>query len=590
MGYRGFVISALMGLSQLGVSAPQETLDRAKHGQAIRPTIHHAEGELPVEVMPADFTVRDIPASLQAVYAGDMTNALLEDPSVFTGVIDLAPLGPYEPNKGHVFYVPYIPIPEDEFVENLKGINLSEEMKSAIFFKLDGKSYARYFLHPSRTSSYQELIDKYGIVRDEFLGFLSGSPRSIYVWDPKDPNIKPFQAKTSLHFLVNDDLKINNPSKIARSYLVNSIFAEISPEDRKTYAFSYFPESLQLMPSDVWAGTIYREIPSEMLRVDGNKYVPGYYLTSPRHIRGREYPPLLLKLVDGQRDKIGAAAEILRPLLRLSAFLMFREGLKGEMHEQNIYFELSSDGEPTGRLYVKDMDSFRVDVELRLRQGKAVTGLEDIYKPFVYSKFAKASGFSPTDKTPFDQDAFDSYIEHTFGFAFCKVLDCTKSQKRRMYERLNLIMAEEVSAVTGLVIDPRFVKSNNSWLNNIDEQYRLKLSGKIKYESIPVQMLDPKNQAILKREYLRLRALKRSSATLGSLQSEGTYFVLTGNVIEARYLNESRGVDKAVGFVALEPEDSEATLAFYAEVQKKNDARDTFTRAVSCEVLLKKAN
>src|SRR6185295_16368140 len=100
----------------------------------------------------------------------------------------------------------------------------------------------------------------------------------------------------------------------------------------------------------------------------------------------------LKKLVAGEADPATAAPELVRPFMRANAYLQFVERMEGEPHEQNVIFELIR-GRNFGKTWFKDLDSYRVDTEARIRQGLPVDALSRIFKPFIYSKFSKASGW-----------------------------------------------------------------------------------------------------------------------------------------------------------------------------------------------------
>ncbi|MCE3011266.1 MAG: hypothetical protein LW875_11720 [Proteobacteria bacterium] len=554
----------LMGLAlwQVAIASPEDTLLRAEQGRKMKPQVHQKEGELAVEVIPDQIEIKDAPQGLQNLFVWENTNDRIQDPVTFGGAINLAPLGPYDPIRGEVFYVPYIPVPVSEMRELHLGENLSLEIQKILFFEKDGVKYHRFFIHPSRTSSYQDYIKKFGIVRNEFAGFLGGSPRSIYVWNLESPESRIFQVKTSLHWKVNGDLKINQPHKVHRSFFVNDAFSQITRDELRSYNLDFLPESLQAMPRG--AATMVREIPNEFLDPRGNKYVPGYYLVSHREENGQKRPPLVLELLEEQlrlnpemsRDQ--AAAEILRPVLRTAAFLMFKKGLKGELHEQNIYFELDSNNRPTGKLYVKDLDSFRVDLEVRQREGFRLEAIEKVFKPFVYLKFSQAANWGEKEWASFDQDAYDDMIKKTFGYSFCKVLGCDAARRLEFYRQMDLVLAEEISRVTGLDVNvPRSLRTEVPWVSEVTTKYRNFLSSSLNVESFSAlagrQALFAEDaQATLAQEFARLRAGKRTSSVNGTLDSARTYYVLYDSMIEARYRATANEVERAIGFAAFD--------------------------------------
>ncbi|MFN7454100.1 MAG: hypothetical protein ACK5RO_05510 [Pseudobdellovibrionaceae bacterium] len=581
---------------QVAVASPEATLQRAEQGRKVKPQIHQKQGELAVEILPDQIEIHDAPRGLQNLFVWENTNDRIQDPVTFGGAINLAPLGPYDPLRREVFYVPYIPIPVTEMRELHFGKNLSQDVQKILFFERGGVKYHRFFIHPSRTASYQDYVKKYGIVRDEFAGFLGGSPRSIYVWNLESPESRIFQVKTSLHWEVNGDLKINQPHKVHRSFFVNDAFSQISREELKKYNLDFLPESLQAMPRG--AATMVREIPKEFLDSRGRKYVPGYYLVSHREENGQKLPPLLLELVEEQlrrnpeMTQDQAAAEILRPVLRTAAFLMFKKGLKGELHEQNIYFELDSNNRPTGKLYVKDLDSFRVDLEVRQREGFKLEAIEKVFKPFVYLKFSQAANWGEKEWASFDQDAYEDMIKKTFGYSFCKVLGCDAARRLELYRQMDFVLADEISRVTGLDVNvPKSLRTEVPWVSGVTSKYRdyLGSSSNLKsFSELPgrQRMFTEAAQATLAQEFARLRGAKRTSSVIGSLDSSRTYFVMYENMIEARYQATANDPDRAIGFAAFD-EKSSSQLKSLAAVKIKPSMLKSARRGLSCKQIFR---
>ncbi|OFZ19831.1 MAG: hypothetical protein A2Z20_09020 [Bdellovibrionales bacterium RBG_16_40_8] len=512
------------------------------------------------------------------------TNARLQEVNTFgTSKIDLSILGPYDPIQGKIFYIPYVPIPINAFFEFFHDKNMSPDLEKFIFFQYNGVEFAKYFIHPSRTANYHKLIEKYGIVRGEIPGFLAGSPRSFIVWDPNKPKLQPFVVKTSLHFKVNDDLKLNIPNKLHRSHYVNSVMNSISQKIRDKYQFDFLPESAQMMPQEMRAATFYRELTDDYFR-DDKIIVPGYYLSSAR-THGRQ--AAIAEILDSSQNIVEDAAEMLRPLLRTSTLLMFEEGLKGELHEQNVDIEVelvakSSGKKPkntfeystthwgklTGKIIIKDLDSFRVDSELRIRKEKTISGLRDAFKPFIYTKFTRASGWSDADAPLFNQEAFDAYIVDTFGYSFSQALALNKKDAEKFYRKLNEIMAEEVSNIIGRDIKyPHAISRRESWLDDIAREEKQIADEKVNRLLIDKTLLNNELQNILRQEYSRLRSIRRSTALHGSLNNEKTYFILHRDVIEAREFDNDTQTDVAIGFAALESKKQPGQMQF--EVRMK---------------------
>lgn len=571
------------------LGTPAQTMRRAAKGRDVVPELIQTKGGKWVEVIPCSFGVRDIPEALKRLRRWENVNARYQDPDEFGEPINMDVLGPYDPAEAEVFFVPYIPVPRADFAEYLVGSNIPDELKATIFFEYKGQEYARYFIHPSKTASYEALIEKYGIVRDEFVGFPGASPRSLYVFDPTDAGITPFVAKVSLHFTIDGDLRINRPPKAARSYLANEILAEIPQAVKDQYDFDFIPEVAQLLPAGKSTATIYRSLPKEFLGGQ-HDYAPAYVFASSENGEA----PLLAQWTEGASDRLEAAAELVRPVIRTVSYLLYQEELKGEPHEQNIYYELDrTSHKPTGKVYVKDLDSFRVDSELRLRQGKSLAGLREIFKPFVYSKYAKASGTGGAGGVSFDQTSYYTYIKKTFGYSFCKVFRCTPTEERRLMEAFDRITAQEVSAVTGLPVNPRTLavslEDSPSGLSLVAERWRANLNETIHYDLLSDAWKAPAVQRALRENYLKLRGLKRASATLDDLRSDRVYFILHPDAIEARSIDPATRAEFTAGLASLYPEDNELTLGMRARLLRLG-IQSRSTIPTDCEAkLLRKA-
>ena len=569
------------------LTGPEETILRATEGRQVDPQIYDRKDVLPVEYMASGLSGQDLPPLLKRMRAALNTNARLQEDSTFgASKIDLSPLGPYDPILGRVYYVPYIPIPVKLFFEFNRGKNMSPGLQKFIFFKHNGVEFAKFFIHPSRTSRYSQLIEKYGIVRDEIPGFLAGSPRSFVVWDPRAPVVRPFVVKTSLHFKVNDDLKINIPNKLHRSQYVNSVMDSIPQSLRDKYKFDFLPESAQMMPREMQAATFYREFTSDYFQTN-RIMVPGYYLSSMRTYGRSEALSEIISTSD--KKPMDVATEVLRPLLRTAAYLMYEEGLKGELHEQNVDFEVElisknsvgqrpqstfeynseNWGRLTGKIIVKDLDSFRVDSELRVRKEKTIAGLRDSFKPFVYTKFSRAAGWGDKEAPLFNQDAYDAYIVKTFGYSFSQVLSLTARDTEKLYRQLGQAMAEEVSQVIGREVSfPRGHAKQETWLDDIAREEKQKADQGVSRLRMDKVLFNSNLQNILREEYVRLRLIRRSTALLGALNSEKVYFILHRDVIEAREFDKDSQNDAAIGFAALESEQNPGQMQF--EVRLKH--------------------
>jgi hypothetical protein len=565
-----WAVLALSCLDARAISTPAETLKRAEAGRKVEPEWVPTVGNKGVEVLRSRLRVADIPRALKKLRRLEQLNSRIQDKTEFGGEMDMSILGPYDPLKAWVFHLPYIPIPAEGFSEYLVAENLPPELKRVLFFRHQGVEYARFFIHPSKTSAYEDLIEKYGIVRDEFAAFPGASPRSLYVWDPSDPDVVPFVAKVSLHYVIEDSLRINPPQKAARAFFVNDLFSRIPQEVRDQYSFDFMAEPVELLPKGKATATIYRALPPAFLDTSRN-LIFGFNLSS-KFPKGST-PPILTGLLEGERDQPAAAAELLRPFLRALAYLQLIQRMEGEPHEQNVIFEMKRG--KIAYIWFKDLDSFRVDVEARIRQGLPVDALSRIFKPFVHAKFSKASGWGAAEGVTWDQVAYNTYVKRTFGHSFCQVLGCDQGEAARMERVFDRIMAEEASRITGLPVNPRTLGATSeefpSGLNLVANLFRKILNESVHYDQLSEFWKTPSAQRALREQFLALRndRSRRASALLAAADSENVYYRLHGaSIIEARWIDPDTLAEEAVGFASLHPAEHPRTQAFHERIRR----------------------
>lgn len=349
-------------------------------------------------------SINEIPAHIaEWLYHEQLVN------NRFTGTIfaplDHSELDPrFDPMSRSVILMGYLEIPVSKGAIRVDESLLPESARRVLFFKKDGVEYRRMFIHPLMEENYRDEAKLYGqttidaagkkhigLKYGEFAATLSSSMRSWVVWDRKNP--KDFIGeKTSIAVVVGMDRK-NDLDKLERAAAITQVTKEVSAADRKAYGFDLMVEpvtqSTSTIPGGKYFGNITRIFP-EMSHPNGKpRLIPGFSLTSPGP-NGEK--PLLEQMIEasGLSAEAYVAKNIVSPLVRAYSYLTFKHGIIGEPHQQNVLFELDEKGRLTGRVFFRDLDAFKPDIELRHRLGLSDEPFLGAKRPFKVLKMAKA--------------------------------------------------------------------------------------------------------------------------------------------------------------------------------------------------------
>jgi Siderophore synthetase component len=478
---------------------------------------------------------------------------------------DLQSLGVFGPAKFITFKVPYIPIPKSE-MEFAKVSNYaSGATKELVEFEKDGVKYVRFFIHPNYVDSYQDLISKFGIVY-HYEGLSSSSPRSLIVMDPEDSKREESKrqvhwVKVSLHRKIDGSVRINTDKKARRAIIMSEAIAEVPTENMKSYNLAFMLEPAAFQPKGKIASTIHREVPRDFLYpAKGIKWVPAFIL---QNTDGDAVPKLNLQdmlRISGEQPEKFIAERLIRPLLKGYLSMGLREGLPGELHTQNFYYQVKATKGgylPTGEVLFKDNDGFRYDTELALRQGRSMDFFAQFPEPFIWGKFSNTLGLG-AEGVPFLGSWYYKLIRNVNGFetlsaymlrVLTKINPEEEWSKDRIQKLFDKIAMEEAAKITGITIaqeDYGFQKDKG--LNKVLNTFRANLS--LAAES--KQMNDPEWQEKLRAEWDRLKTLDRVSALRRTLGKD-VYFVARiqydySVIIEARTKKVGKSGDPTIGF------------------------------------------
>lgn len=476
---------------------------------------------------------------------------------------ELQGLGRFSPTSQEAFYLPYIPIPESEFEFARVADFANADTSALVSFTKGGKRYYRFFVHPNYVDKYGKLIEKHGIVY-HYLASTTSSPRSLIVIDPAKKG-KVYWVKPSLHKQLDGSVRINSDKKVRRAVMMSEALSNIPASSRKDYGVDFMLEPASFLPAAPrgtrYGGTIVREVHSSLLQPSrGKTWIPGLVLTAP----DRQGMTVLEAMISKSRQdpESFVREKIIKPLLMAYFYVGFKEGLPGELHVQNFYYELNSKGLPTGKVLLKDNDGFRFDVELALRRGRKLKQFSEYDHPFDWAKFSNAIG-KGAENRPFigswyyklirNRNGFETLASYTLS-VLQSVQPSSRWSKSRIQDLFDEVASELIEEITGQpVVD--FGYGAHQGINRALHEYRARLS---------IMAAEPEDAPDCQSELKSLfdQAVKEDRAYLMGSKRRGpkTYYLVhrmsDGSLmIEARVPLSKRGKypNPTVGFAILEP-------------------------------------
>ncbi len=428
-----------------------------------------------------------------------------------------------DPTRAPMFWLPHVEIPIEE-ARVLRADRLSPGTTREIVFERGGKTYVRWFVHPAstRTESFQAIMQKYG-VKVEYLAMPTSSPRSLVAWNPHGGGSFVI-VKTSLDAEVGELRRINPLDKGMRAVASTKAF--------DAGKIDFLREPMAVFPPGREFGMIVREVPEGFPASNGRRLVPGSSIVSSRPDGEL---PLLVDMIkrSGQPPMEYVRERLIEPLMRQYGEVTFRQGLVGEPHQQNVLLEVGRDGHLSGRVVLRDMDSYKVDVETRLRQGFGVRDFYPYPDPGVvgHGKLQKARTYY--------NDSYVEYVREDWSYMLSRGLKkhFPSVTEKKLHDAFDARFAAEAKKHLGIDVDPKGVDPNE-----VMQEFRRKsIEGAAPKSNVP--------QELLRQEFSRL-AFNRRTLWVGekAAPNRGHTFVLHDGAIEMR-----SATGKPLGFALLEP-------------------------------------
>lgn len=187
----------------------------------------------------------------------------------------------------------------------------------------------------------------------------TSSPRSLIVWDRRG---RVFGLKVSLDVELLGLSRLVHGSKLRRATTVDAAVAAIDAPELRRRGLTILREPAALRVRERDDGQLLRRWNERL-----GHAVAGFGLLAPGGPLDRLSAP---------RFEAVLVARVLEPLARAAAFLMLGQGLIGQLHQQNVLFELEASGLPSGRLLLRDLDSFVIDARVRRSRGLSTPRLD----------------------------------------------------------------------------------------------------------------------------------------------------------------------------------------------------------------------
>lgn len=477
---------------------------------------------------------------------------------------DLQSLGLFAPDKFTTFKIPYIPIPESDFEFAKISDYASKITKKHLSFIKDGVKYHRFFIHPNYVDSYSELIAKHGIVY-HYEALSTSSPRSLIVLDPDFPK-EVLWIKPSLHRKIDGSVRINTDKKARRAIIMSEAINEVPKEALKNYGVRFMLEPAAFQPKGKISSTIVREVAPELLEFRPDvRWVPAFIFqnTGADAVPGLNIQEMIAQ--SGMEPESFVREKLVSPLLKAYLSLGLIEGLPGELHTQNFYYETKKNAEGhwilTGEVLFKDNDGFRYDTELALRQKRGMKFFSQFNEPFVWGKFSNTVGLG-SEGVPFIGSWYYKLIRNVNGFqtlaAYAlRALETVDSKNNWNKDKIQRLFddtaAREVLKITGVHIDPNeYGFGYNLGINKALNKWREKLSLAADQRQITDMVL----QQALYGEWIRLKEAGRTSSLRRGFSQRSKFLLHLAPdgalIIEARTESTAKNPDPTVGFAILE--------------------------------------
>jgi len=229
--------------------------------------------------------------------------------------------------------------------------------------------------------------------------------------------------------------RVQTEKKAYRSALVDAAFGTATAAELNRNKIDFMSEPASFVPSDITykgkrvgfdRATIFREMPTSLTDPNAQtRFIPAFAfiknmkttidtLNAERRTAGKSPVNTIGFMTKG----------LIEPICRTYLYLGLEHGLQGELHTQNFLLEVDKKGLPTGRVMVKDLDGFRMDLDMRVRNGRSIDFLANYKNPFEWAKHSATQGSSSSPAVL--QGWFNKLIRNVNGFTTTREINGVK--------------------------------------------------------------------------------------------------------------------------------------------------------------------
>jgi hypothetical protein len=247
--------------------------------------------------------------------------------------------------------------------------NVDGELRAAFSIE-PSKNRTPLFLHPHPPAAHKRLRRRHG---SEPVPGIAATPtssyRSVVTWS-RNGERSPVLLKLSLGAIVGRIRRAFREDQIARAVVISALFDAIPVADRERLRLDWFSEPAGAAETHSEHGWLLRRLPRCFSQPGKTTAIPVCSLISRREDR----PPLLVELIGQSRQTPEAFVvdRLLRPYVKVLAYLLFEQGLQCEAHSQNVLVEIGERDGFTGRLVLRDLSDTTVNIAFRIARGKTL--------------------------------------------------------------------------------------------------------------------------------------------------------------------------------------------------------------------------
>lgn len=359
---------------------------------------------------------------------------------------------------GQPIRLEHIDVPIELLSENV-GLDLRKEILESLVFEKNRKKYVRWIFNPEDTQYKDEFLKSVesatGIapeVQSRFVGYLTAS-RSVVVQDPINQAIFSLKASTN-----KTGGNWNNKKMTAKAALISRAFSDFIARNKKQdnlKTFVALTEPLAFISEATDQSFTIRDYP--IFKNKTLRAVPFFSALDATY--GKEFA----KNHSSEDPTSYWRKHLTEPWGRAMAEALSHYGFyPNSAHSQDFLVELDSRGEPTGRIYVRDiMDS---DGEQLILEARNANEVLNIYK--TTEKISAWSGKIYMKAIPFNGQEPPPWLnETTFMQGFI-------SSFNDLYEKITGVKnMPEPSDISWVIIE-KSVESDSDFKNWVESLRR----------------------------------------------------------------------------------------------------------------------